>query len=137
MNTAPNATLRKVTPIRPATPQLDTESLATGYLFQVRWENRVNALRHCIDQLVTHHDMPEATAELAALQAYAAIEGTNHTARIDVDATTSDLVVLRTEGGRPVAFTTADLLRLLQRARDEGAAIVVDQDRRRPVVLEH
>lgn len=118
-------------------PQLDTESLATGYLFKVRWESRVSALRYCIDQLATNHDMTEAAAELAAMQAYAAIESANQVARIDVDASTSDMVVLRTEGGRPVMFTTADLVRLLQRARDEGSAVVVDRDRRRPVVLEH
>jgi hypothetical protein len=129
--------MNNVTAIRQIAPQLDTESLATGYLFQVRWENRVTALHHCIRQLVANHDMTEAAAELAALQAYAAIEGTNQGARIDVDATTSDLVVLRTDTGCPVAFTTADLLRLLQRARHEGAAVVVDQDRQRPVVLEH
>ncbi len=68
---------------RAAAPQaLDTESLATGYLFQVRWENRVNALAFCIRQLMTHHDMTEAAAELAAMQAYAAIEGVNQAARI-------------------------------------------------------
>ncbi len=118
-------------------PQLDAESLATGYLFKVRWENRVSALRYCIDQLAINHDMTEAAAELAAMQAYAAIESANQVARIDVDASTSDMVMLRTEGGRPAMFTTADLVRLLQRARDEGSAVVVDRDRRRPVVLEH
>lgn len=116
---------------------LDAENLATGYLFKVRWESRINALRYCIGQLVTNHDMTEPAAELAALQAYAAIESTNQVARIDLDASTSDMVVLRTEGGSPAMFTTADLVRLLQRARDEGAAVVVDSDRRRPVVLEH
>lgn len=120
-----------------AAHQLDTESLATRYLFKVRWESRVNALRYCIDQLVVNHDMTEAAAELAAMQAYAGIESTNQVARLDLDASTSDMVVLRTEGGRPVMFTTADLVRLLQRARDEGSAVVVDRDRRRPVVLEH
>lgn len=122
---------------RATAPQLDTESLATGYLFRMRWESRVTALRYCIDQLVTNHDMTEAAAELAAMQAYAGIESTNQSARIDIDASTSGMVLLRTEGGRPVMFTTADLLRLLQRARDEGSAVVVDRDRRRPVVLEH
>ena len=116
---------------------LDNESLATGYLFQVQWENRTSALAFCIRQLVEHHDMPVATAELAAMQAYAAIEGVNQAARIDTDASTADLVVLQTAGGYPVMFTTADLLRLLQQAREDGRAAVVDPQRERPVVLEH
>lgn len=128
-----------VTPIRrqPAAPQLDAENLATGYLFQVRWENRTSALAFCIRQLVSQHDMPEHAAELAAMQAYAAIDGVNQAARIDIDASTSYLVVLRTPGGYPVMFTTADLLRLLQQAREDGRAAVVDKERERPVVLEH
>lgn len=126
------------TPLRPNTVRsLDTESLATGYLFQVRWENRVSALAFCVRQLVEHHDMPVPAAEQAAMQAYAAIEGVNQSARIDTDASTADLVVLQTAGGYPVMFTTADLLRLLQQAREAGRAAVVDPARERPVVLEH
>ncbi|RCV89699.1 hypothetical protein [Billgrantia montanilacus] len=118
-------------------PQLDAYNLATAQLFRDRWENRVNALANCIEFLVVNHDMPEAAAELAAIQAYADIESTNQVARIDINASTSSVVVLRTEGGRPAVFTVTDLVRLLEQARTEGRAVVVDRETRRPVVLEH
>src|SRR5690554_3143989 len=96
-------------PRRAIAPQLDTESLAVGYLFQVRWEARTPALAHCIEQLMTQHDMTASAAELAAMQAYAEIEASNAKARIDINACTSSLVVLREADGHPVALTLADL----------------------------
>nr|WP_300306961.1 hypothetical protein [Halomonas sp.] len=118
-------------------PQLDPHNLATAELFRQRGTNRVSALANCIEHLVVNHDMPEHVAEITALQAYADIESMNQVARVDINSSTSHLVVLRTEGGRPVAFTVTELLRLLDRARDEGEAKVVDRESRRPVVIEH
>ncbi|MDF9432997.1 hypothetical protein [Chromohalobacter israelensis] len=118
-------------------PHQDAHNLAIAQLWRDRWENRVNALSNCIEHLVVDHDMTEANAELVAVQAYAELESTNQLASIDVDATTSSVVVLRTEGGRPVVFTALDLMRVLEQARNDGRAVVVDRDRRRPVVLEH
>lgn len=123
-----------VTPLR--APHLDAHNIASAQLFRTRWENRENALRDCIEHLAHHHDMTEEAAELAALQAYAELESTNQQARIDVDASTSHMVLLRTEEGRPVVFTVNDLLNVLQQARREQRAVVVDRDRRRPVVIE-
>lgn len=118
-------------------PQLDGHNLAIAELWRHRWENRVNALANTIEHLVVAHDMPEATAEITAIQAYADVEAASQTARIDLDASTSRVVVLRTEGGRPVVFTVSDLLRVLEQARADGRAVVVDRTTRRPVVLEH
>ncbi|SFT54766.1 hypothetical protein [Halomonas saccharevitans] len=115
----------------------DPHNIAAARLFRDRWENRVNALANCIEHLVVDHEMTEENAELVAIQAYADLEATNQTARIDVDACTSHVVVLRTEGGRPVVFTVTDLMRVLEQARQDDRAVVVDRDRRRPVVLEH
>ena len=117
-------------------PHLDAHNLAAARLFRDRWENRVNALANCIEHLVTVHEMTEEAAELAAIQAYADIEATNQLARVDIDASTSHVVVLRTEGGRPVMFTVNDLMNVLQQARREGRSIVVDRERRRPIVIE-
>lgn len=130
--------MNKVIPM-PATraPRIDTHNLAIAELWRYRWENRVTALANCIEHLVTVHDMTEEAAEIAAIQAYADLESENKLVRIDTDATTAHVVVLRTEGGRPVMFTAADLLRLLEQARADGRAVVVDRDTRRPVVLEH
>lgn len=130
------AQLQAVTAQAPAA-QLDTHNLAVGYLWKQRWENRVNAMAQCIEALVVNHDMTEAAAELATIQAYAELDAANQVARIDLSASTADVVVLRTEGGRPVMFTTRDLLRVLEQARAAGLARVVDRDTRRPVVLEH
>lgn len=120
-----------------AAPHLDEHNLATSILFRDRWENRITALQNCIEHLVVNHDVPEHRAEIIALQAYAECESVNQSARIDLEASTSSLLVLRTASGCPVAFTLTDLVRLLERARAEGAAKVVDRDARRPVVLEH
>ncbi|MBY5930809.1 hypothetical protein KUV86_17010 [Halomonas sp. DP8Y7-3] len=116
---------------------LDAHNLAAARLFRDRWENRVTALGNCIEHLVVDHEMTEEAAELTAIQAYADLEATNQLARVDIDASTSHVVVLRTEGGRPVMFTVTDLMRILAQAREEERAVVVDRDRRRPVVLEY
>ncbi|MCJ8287104.1 hypothetical protein [Halomonas sp.] len=118
-------------------PHLDAHNLAAARLFRDRWENRVTALGNCIEHLVVDHEMTEEAAELTAIQAYADLEATNQLARVDIDASTSHVVVLRTEGGRPVMFTVTDLVRVLAQAREEERAVVVDRDRRRPVVLEY
>ncbi|PAU76759.1 hypothetical protein [Halomonas salipaludis] len=130
--------MNNITPINAArAPQLDSHNLAIAVLWRHRWENRVTALANCIEHLVTVHDMTEAAAELAAIQAYADLESENTLATIDMDASTSHIVVMRTEGGRPAMFTVSDLLRILGQARDEGRAVVVDRESHRPVVLEH
>ncbi|WP_280570675.1 hypothetical protein [Chromohalobacter sp. 296-RDG] len=129
-----NSTAKNVTAIA---PQLDAHNLATAQLFRDRWENRVTALANCIEHLIVNHDMSETSAELVAVQAYAEIESANQAARIDVDATTSSVVVLHTKDGGPAVFTVTDLMRVLEQARKEERAVVVDRDRRRPVVLEH
>lgn len=118
-------------------PHLDAHNLAAARLFRDRWENRITALGNCIEHLVVDHEMTEEAAELTAIQAYADLEATNQLARVDIDASTSHVVVLRTEGGRPVMFTVTDLMRILAQAREEERAVVVDRDRRRPVVLEY
>ena len=118
-------------------PHLDAHNLAAARLFRDRWENRVTALGNCIEHLVVDHEMTEEAAELTAIQAYADLEATNQLARVDIDASTSHVVVLRTEGGRPVMFTVTDLMHILAQAREEERAVVVDRDRRRPVVLEY
>lgn len=117
--------MNNVTPIRrqAAAPQLDAENLATGYLFQVRWESRHGAIAHCTRQLVAHHDMPEHVAEREALQAYAAIDSVNHRMRIEIDACTSHLVVLRDGGDRAIAFTVTDLRHLLDLLRRRGMSL--------------
>ena len=129
--------MHNVTPITVArAPKLDVHNVAIAELWRHRWENRANALANCIDHLVMVHDMSETAAEIAAIQAYADLECENKLARIDMNATTSHVVVLRTEGGRPVMLTVADLMRVLEQARAEGRATVVDRDRGRPIVLE-
>lgn len=129
--------MEAMTTVTPIAPHLDAHNLAIGYLWKQRWENRVNAMAHCIEALVVNHDMTEAAAELATIQAYAELDAANQVASIDIKASTADVVVLRTEGGRPVMFTTRDLVRVLEQARAAGLARVVDRDTRRPVVLEH
>ncbi|MCC4290458.1 hypothetical protein [Vreelandella aquamarina] len=111
--------------------------LATELLWQHRWDSRAEALRITIGTLVNDYGHSEATAEVAAIQAFADLDSVNESSRIDVDATTSHVVIFRDDGGRPVMLTARDLNRMIQQARDAGLARVVDADTRRPIVLEH
>ncbi len=123
---------------RATAPQLDAENLATGYLFQVRWENRHTALAYCAFKLVNQHDMTEAAAEREALQAYAALESVNHRMRVDIDACTSDLVMLRDGENRAIALTVTDLRRLLDKVRRDERLPRLDAGRFESAhILEH
>ena len=110
--------------------------LATELLWQNRCDSRVEALRITIGTLVNDYGISENTAEVAAIQAFADIDSVGLSARIDVDATTSHVVIFRDGAGRPVMLTARDLDRMIQQARDAGLAQVVDADTRRPVVLQ-
>lgn len=123
-----------VTPINAAKAPFD---IATELLWQHRWDSRAEALRVTIGTLVNDYGITEATAEVAAIQAFADLDSVNESSRIDVDATTSHVVIFRDDSGRPVMLTARDLNRMIQQARDAGMAQVVDADTRRPVVLEH
>lgn len=111
--------------------------IATEVLWQNRWDRRAEALRITIGTLVNDYGHSEATAEVAAIQAFAVLDSVNLDSSIDLNASTSHVVVLRTRNGCPVVFTARDLDRMIQQARDAGLAQVVDADTRRPVVLEH
>jgi hypothetical protein len=123
-----------VLPIHSAKSPFD---LATELLWSHRHDSRAEALRITIGTLVHDYGHSEATAEVAAIQAFADLDSVNESARIDVDATTSHVVIFRDDSGRPVMLTARDLSRMIQQARDAGLARVVDADTRRPVVLEH
>ncbi|WP_416139047.1 hypothetical protein ACM26W_01165 [Halomonas sp. HK25] len=121
-----------------AAPQLDAENLATGYLFERRWESRHIALAHCAGQLTEQHDMPAHVAEREALQAYAALESVNHGMCVDINATTSDLVMIRDTEGRRIALTITDLRRLLDQLRREECLPRIDPERFESAhILEH
>ncbi len=108
-------------------PQLDPQNAATAYLLRhCRGLERAAALEDCTRHLMSEHAMSEATAELAALHASAALESLNQVAWIDLEASTRDVVVLRTAGGAPVSFTVGDLLAQRQRARNRGALRTVN-----------
>ena len=112
--------------------------LATEILWKTPFgQGRAEALRITIGTLVNDYGISENTAEVAAIQAFADLDSVNESARIDVDASTSHVVIFRDSTGRPVMLTARDLDRMIQQARDAGLAQVVDADTRRPVVLEH
>jgi hypothetical protein len=132
----------KITPITTATPrarvpQLDTQNVAITWMFRYgQMLDRVTALEELTVYLMSELDLPEHVAEIQAIQAYAETSGAGHLAHIDVDATTANVVVMRTMGGRAVVFTTEDLLHVLGRARDEGKARVVNSTARTPIVIQ-
>jgi hypothetical protein len=110
--------------------------LATELLWKSRWDSRAEALRITIGTLVNDYGISEATAEVATIQAFADLDSVNLSARIDVDATTSQVVVFRDASGRPVMLTARDLNRMINQARRENLVQVVDADTRRPLVLD-
>ncbi|SDK77718.1 hypothetical protein SAMN05661010_00046 [Modicisalibacter muralis] len=130
--------MNAVTPLSAArAPQLDPRNVAVGWMFRAGMTlQRVDALEGCITYLMAEHDMSEQAAEIAAIQAYAEVATVNQPARIDVDATTSHVVVLRTAGNRAVMLTIDDLVATLEQARREGRAQVVNSDTRTPVVIQ-
>lgn len=122
------------TPIRRVT--LDPNNAAIGWMFRHGLNlDRVTAIEELTLFLMAEGSMTARAAEIAAIQAYAETTSIGQVGQIDVDATTSHVVVLRTAGGRAVAFTADDLMHVLERARDEGRARVVNSDTRTPVVI--
>lgn len=109
-------------------PQLDSENAAIGYLLRhCRDLTRADAIEHCAVFLMSEHAMTEARAEVIAIQAFAELESLNQVAWIDTEATTPSIVVLRTAGGAPVAFSVGDLLAARELARDRGTLRTVNQ----------
>ncbi|WP_083022959.1 hypothetical protein [Vreelandella lionensis] len=88
-----------VAPINAAKAPFD---IATEVLWQNRWDNRAEALRITIGTLVNDYGIAEATAEVAAIQAFADLDSINLDSTIDLNASTAHVVVLRTRNGCPV-----------------------------------
>jgi len=104
-----------VTPLRrQAAPQLDPENLAIGRLWQRQQWPRHEAVEDCIDYLCDSYQHTERSAENAAVQALAELEGVNSRATIDIAATTSHVVVLTNRAGQRIALSVRDLHRLLE-----------------------
>lgn len=109
-------------------PQLDPKNAATGYLLRYcKGLDRASALEHCTLFLMSENAMSESSAELAAIHANAELESLNQVAWLDLEASTTDVVVLRTAGGVPIPFTVGDLLAARELARDRGALRIVNQ----------
>lgn len=114
------------TPKRPLA-KLDPQNEAIGWYFRHGMPlHRVAALEGCIDYLMSHCDMSEQRAEVAAIQAYGEVNSVSQCAWIDADLTTAHVVVLRTLQGRSVMFTPADLMAVLSQAERDGRHRVVD-----------
>ncbi|MDL4862270.1 hypothetical protein NPJ88_007985 [Halomonas elongata] len=94
-------------------PHLEPANLATARLWQHQTMRRCDAIQDSIEHLVTERGLTESIAEDATLQAFAELEGINKHHRIDVDASTSRLLIIRTPAGERVALTITDLLALV------------------------
>ncbi|WP_417329545.1 hypothetical protein [Halomonas cupida] len=110
-----------------ANSSIDGHTVALAQLFRDRSLCRRQALENCVEHLRTAASMTQANAELTAVQAYADLTSTNCSAHIDVDATTSHVVVIRLREGQTAAFTISDLISALESARREQRTIEVNQ----------
>lgn len=114
---------------RAAVRQLDPHNLAIQWMFRRGHAlDRVAAIEGLTAYLMEATGASQRTAEVQAIQAYAETSSVSQLAHIDADATTSHVVVLRTLSGRAMAFTTDDLLHLLEQARGQGRARVVNAE---------
>lgn len=102
-------------PRRARLPQLDAENVAISALWNERHSNnRAAAISGAVYALQEVHGMPNRAAENAAAQAMAELDTLNTPCAIDVDATTSQGVVMRLEGGARLLITTRDLRDMLK-----------------------
>ncbi|OHV11174.1 hypothetical protein [Kushneria phosphatilytica] len=94
---------------------LSQDNAATAYLLRLpRQIQRRDAINRCTSHLMHEHDMSREAAGLLAVQAMAELEGLNRPAWVDVDSTTSHVVVIRRPGRDPIAMTVGDLLRFAE-----------------------
>ena len=102
------ASARPSTPQQPIAHGLDLFTEASDYLIkQHRHLSRNAVLSRCINHLVLS-GASRADAETAAIQAYANLATFNSRNHIDVDRTTSSLVILTIEGTPGAIALTAD-----------------------------
>ncbi|SDK70414.1 hypothetical protein [Billgrantia gudaonensis] len=118
---------------KPQAPHLASENVATAQLWRTRNQRRATAIDGCIEHLMVDHDMTERAAEDATLQAYADLESLNKVHAIELAASTSRLLVIKTPGGARIALTVSDLLSLLKPYHLEAA----NRESRRLLVLEN
>jgi len=114
---------------RAAVHQLDPHNLAIQWMFRHgNGMSRAGAIEALTRYLMNALEISQRSAEVQAIQAYAETSSVSQLAHIDADATTAHVVVLRTLNGRAVAFTTDDLLDLLEQARGQGRTRVVNAE---------
>lgn len=126
--------MNAIAPMTTAHP--NPNDIALKALWEYRGHDRAAALGSSIKQLVSQHDISQPAAEIAAIQAFADLDSVNTSARIDIDASTSHVVVLRDAGGRPTMLTVRDLAKVVQQARDAGLVSTVDAAASRPALLD-
>lgn len=95
---------------------LDAQNEATSYLLSLpRGMNRSDAINRCTSHLIDAHAYGPRDASIMAVQAMAELESMNLRAAIDVDSTTSNVVVFTHPDGRRMALTLNDLIGFAER----------------------
>lgn len=90
---------------------LNPQNEATAFLLTLsRGVSRGGAINRCTCHLINHHHYAPSTASLMAVQAMAELESFNKRATIDIESSTSYVVVINDHDGRRMALTVNDLI---------------------------
>lgn len=95
---------------------LNRDNAATAFLLDLpRRVHRGDAINQCTSHLIQQHGHSPRDASLMAVQAMAELESFNRRAAIDVESTTSYVVVVTHPDGRRMALTVSDLIGFAER----------------------
>lgn len=95
---------------------LDPQSEAASYLLSLpRSMNRSDAINRCTSHLIDAHAYSPRDASIRAVQAMGEMESMNRRGSIDVESSTSYVVVFNHPDGRRMAVTLNDLIGFAER----------------------
>ncbi|SPJ35226.1 hypothetical protein [Kushneria phyllosphaerae] len=95
---------------------LDQTNPATAFILSLpRSVHRGDAINQCTSHLISAHAHDPRDASVMAVQAMAELESFNKRAAIDVESTTSYVVVVKHPDGRRMALTVNDLIGFAER----------------------
>ncbi|WP_445620631.1 hypothetical protein ACUN8C_01600 [Kushneria sp. Sum13] len=103
---------------------LNHDSPAIAFILSLpRRVHRGDAINQCTSHLIRQHGHTPRDASLMAVQAMAELESFNRRAAIDVESTTSYVVVVNHPDGRRMALTVSDLIGFAERQNADVRAV--------------
>lgn len=98
------------------------DAALTYYLRMQETGDTEGCVNSCIKQLMLEHSLTREEATQVAMQAYADRRCLNRSEWLDLDRSTSNLVVVQTQSG-PLHFTVADVMFALEKYRADQETV--------------